>query len=410
MYDMLRRKSEGLRNDVIEFTQRLVQIPSVSFEENEAAKLVKEQMERLGYDKVIVDEYGNVVGIIYGRETEPTILLTSHLDTAMAGEECKWKKSPYSGDVEGGKLSGCGASDCKGGLAAQIFAGALLKRSLLPLRGNVVVSATVGEEQGGSCGIRGLIEKSLEELELKPMYAILGEPTNLGLYYGHRGWVEVDIKVEGANMFDVDDAVGTILNEFRHSISNKDKNNLPMTVTTDSAAYELNGRVKRAVIGLSRRLDDTEEPETVVNQIKHNAKLATAAIGGNIGVDVAIRKETRKMYTGVTTAVQKITHAWSIDPFSTLMERSRQALSAAGCEVRPGKWQLGRAGMATAGGVLTNEFKIPTIGYGPGNEDVIHAANEYVETQKIAEAVYGTAAIVHSLVGVPVFGWTLDEI
>jgi acetylornithine deacetylase len=66
--------------------------------------------------------------------------------------------------------------------------------------------------------------------------------------------------------------------------------------------------------------------------------------------------------------------------------------------------------MATAGGVLTKEYSIPTIGYGPGNEDVIHAPNEFVEVDKISEAVYGTASIVHSLIGVPVFGWTSDSI
>ena len=88
------------------------------------------------------------------------------------------------------------------------------------------------------------------------------------------------------------------------------------------------------------------------------------------------------------------------------MERSRYALDAAGCQFRAGKWHLNRAGMATAGGVLTKDYDIPTIGYGPGNEEVIHGPNEYAEVEKIVEAVYGTSSIVHSLIGIPVFGWT----
>ncbi len=66
--------------------------------------------------------------------------------------------------------------------------------------------------------------------------------------------------------------------------------------------------------------------------------------------------------------------------------------------------------MGTAGSVLTRDFKVPTMGYGPGHEELAHADNESVEIGKIHEAVYGTASIVHSLIGVPVCGWTSDEI
>jgi acetylornithine deacetylase/succinyl-diaminopimelate desuccinylase-like protein len=64
--------------------------------------------------------------------------------------------------------------------------------------------------------------------------------------------------------------------------------------------------------------------------------------------------------------------------------------------------------MGTAGSILTKRFNIPTIGYGPGLEEAAHSENEYVETDKITEAILGTSSIVHSLVGVPVFGWTAD--
>jgi len=92
------------------------------------------------------------------------------------------------------------------------------------------------------------------------------------------------------------------------------------------------------------------------------------------------------------------------------VERARQTLAAAGRATVPAKWRLGRLGMGTAGGVLVTEFDIPTIGYGPGDEEVAHQTNECVDITRLADAVYGTAAIAHGLVGVPVFGWTMDEI
>ena len=409
MYDILQRKNAGLKNQVVDFAQQLVRKPSLSLQEREIAGLIRKQMEIIGYDKTIQDGSGNIVGIMFGRESEPTLLLNCHMDTVSPAENDQWSDKPFSGQIKDGKLYGCGSSDCKGGLAAQIFAGALLKSSLLPLRGNLIVAATVGEEQGASVGVRQLIEQTLPELELSPTYAILGEPTELGLYYGHDGWVEMDIKVEGTNVFDVDDAAMTIFEEFNSNIKRTYERGDPEELETKSPLYESCDGLRRATIKVNHRLNDSQQPDVVIDQIKHQAILAVQTIG-NIAVDVAICRETQKMYTGTTTIIRKVINAWSIDPFCSLMERSRHALEAANCQVRPGKWNLGRVGMATAGGVLTKEYKIPAIGYGPGNEKVIHGPDEYAEVDKIIEAVYGTAAIAHSLIGVPVFGWTSDDI
>ena len=115
----------------------------------------------LGYDRVLVDDAGNIVGILFGREQGQTLLLNSHMDTVAAGNEEQWTVPPHAGLLHDGRLYGRGASDCKGGLAAQIYAGCLLKRSLLPMRGNVVVAATVAEENGRSVGVRNLIRSTL---------------------------------------------------------------------------------------------------------------------------------------------------------------------------------------------------------------------------------------------------------
>jgi len=90
-------------------------------------------------------------------------------------------------------------------------------------------------------------------------------------------------------------------------------------------------------------------------------------------VDVAIREETQRLYNGTTTIVRHVTHAWETDPFNPLLHAARDALVAGGCEAKPGKWKLGRLGMATGGGLLVNDFGVPTIGYGPGDEAVAHA-------------------------------------
>jgi acetylornithine deacetylase/succinyl-diaminopimelate desuccinylase-like protein len=400
MYTILKNKNDGLKREVLAFAEQLVQTPSVTMDEAAVAGLVEAKMREIGYDKVLRDDVGNVVGVMIGREAEPTVLLNCHLDTVAPAHDQVVR-------IEDGKLFGTGATDCKGGLAAQVFTGALLRRSLLPRRGNLVMAATVAEENGRSAGVRALLERTLPALGMKPTFAILGEPTSLGLYYGHDGWMDMDVTIEGANPFHVDDATKAILSD----LGAGENGNTPCleNVLIRKPRFENVGGFRRATIPVTRRLGFGEDAGSVLNQFKHDAVLV-AQTSGAVAVQVAVRKDTRRLYNGQATTVRHLTHAWAIDPFHPLMSRARQSLAAAGCEVRPGKWELGRLGMGTAGSVLVKEFNVPTIGYGPGLEAQAHAAGEFVETAKITEAVYGTTAMVHGLIGIPVCGWTSDEI
>ena len=404
MYNLLKGKNEGLKEDLVAFTQKLIRTPSTSLGESGVASLVENELKQVQCDKVFRDDVGNVVGLVLGREAEPTVLLNCHMDTIPVSQESLWKESPVSGSITNGQIYGIGAADCKGGLAAHVYTAALLKRSLLPLRGNLVVAATVAEENGCSIGVRHLMEKTLPELNLKPSYAILGEPTGLGLYYGHDGWIEMDIQVEGNNPFLVDDAANAIFDEY----SNR-RDNETSSVTLRRPQFRNDGGRRQATIQMNRRLRPSENVSAIVTQTKHEAAMAAQATG-TVAVAVAVRQEKQKLYTGQSTMVRHVVNAWTTDPFHVLMERARQALSAAGCSVRPGKWSLDRIGMGTAGSVLTNEFHVPTIGYGPGTELMAHAVDESVSIDNLSEAVYGTAAIAHGLIGIPVFGWTADEI
>ena len=410
MYSILRKKNDGLKPHVLEFARQLVAVPSPSFHEEQVAELVEAKMREIGYDKVFRDDTGNVVGVLFGREASPTTLLNCHMDTAIAAKSPGAAATAPDPD-RAGWICGPGAADCKGGLAAQIFAGALLKRSLLPLSGNLVVAATVAEEHGRSAGVRALLAHTLPELGLHPTHAILGEPTDLGLYYGHDGWMEFNITVKGPNPFQVNDAVSAIFNDLKSyegSPSGDSAQDVQKTLVQWPRFHDdEDGR--SAIIGMARRLTVDESPANIVSSINHQARLA-AHPGSAVAVDVMIAEEIRQLYTGRPTTVSHVTNAWSTDPFHPLISRARQALAAADCAVRPGRWRLGRLGMATAGSVLTREFNVPVIGYGPGSEAMAHVTDERVEESRITEAVYGTASIVHTLVGIPVCGWTSDEI
>ena len=409
MYDLLRSRALALSEPALDLTRSLVQTPSVSLDELKVAALVERSMRAFGFDRVVRDDYGNVLGILFGIEAGPTVLLVSHMDTVPVEAPDSWQCAPWSARTDGGRLVGVGAADCKAGLVAQVFAGVALKRSLLPLRGNLVVAATVAEENGAAVGVRALVAETLPALNLVPEHAILGEPTNLGLYYGHEGFAHLDIHVQGRDPFQVADASKAIFEDFSVNGAAGRHNNGKENMAVLEPRIPPGDRSPRAVVRVTRRLLQGEAVSDVIAQTRYCA-LASARGAGAVGVDVELAEERQQLGTGQTKTVARVTLPWCTDPFGSLAERAHSALSAAGCDVRPGQWALDRLGMGTAGGALVNDFRIPTIGYGPGDEKAAHARDEYVEISRLTQAIYGSAAIVHSLIGVPVFGWTADEI
>ncbi len=411
MYHLLRSKNHGLKENLVEFTRALIQTPSVSLEEKEAAALVEKKMRELGYDQVLRDDAGNVVGILFGREGAPALLLNSHLDT-VAPETSAWSKAPYAAHREGDWIFGVGAADCKGGLAAQIFAGALLRRAQLPLQGNLIVAATVAEENGRSLGVRALLQETLPRLGMRPDFAILGEPTRLNLYYGHDGWMEMDVLIEGEDAFQVDDTARAIYCDLesgaRHDAESEEEEGAE-ALLVGTPVFERGALSRRARVAVLRRLRATETAADVTRRVKRSLEVIAPAPGA-VALDVRVREESHRLYNGRTMVAKTITPAWSTDPFHPFLDRARQAFLAAGLDTHPGKWRLERPGMGTAGGTFVNEFGVPAIGYGPGDEDHAHAPDERVSIGRLSDAVFGTAVLAHAIAGVPIFGWTSDEI
>ena len=111
----------------IAFCQKLIQTPSPTYGETEAAKLIVSEMKKLGYDDVRIDPKGNVIGVITGTDPcAPVINLNSHIDHVAAGDEKDWQYRPFSGHVDGDRIYGRGASDTKGAIAVQTYAPRIL--------------------------------------------------------------------------------------------------------------------------------------------------------------------------------------------------------------------------------------------------------------------------------------------
>ena len=196
---------EAAVEELIDFTQRLVRLPTVNPPGEhylDAARLIGDQLETLGFEVDYLSpdpsEYPsehprvNVVGLRRGLAGGTTVHLNGHFDVVPAGDG--WTRDPFSGQVENGRLYGRGSSDMKGGLAAAIYAAAAVLRAGVSLAGSLEVSGTVDEESGGFAGVAWLAEQGRLTSE-RVDHVIIPEPFGVNrICTGHRGvyWFKVE--------------------------------------------------------------------------------------------------------------------------------------------------------------------------------------------------------------------------
>ena len=201
------------RDDLVAITQSLVRLPSVNPPgdyEGMAKRMVelyraeglnpvvtgasKEEIEGLGLSYPRPD----VIALHKGTGKAPVFCLDAHMDVVGVGDESRWTYPPFGGEVHDGKIYGRGAEDTKCHLAAQIVVFRVLREMGLPLRGDLIFSATVDDEIGAWPGMGYLLEKGFQRHGFpKPDYHVAGEPTGLeflGCLARGRLWYEYVFK------------------------------------------------------------------------------------------------------------------------------------------------------------------------------------------------------------------------
>jgi acetylornithine deacetylase len=157
--------------------------------EAEVARYTAGVLERLGLEVTRHEPAPgrvSVTGRLRGEGRGRSLMLNAHYDTVGV----EGMPHPFSGEIRDGRLYGRGAYDMKGALAACIGAVRALVDHGPRLRGDLVVAA-VADEEDASLGTRDLAER------VRVDGAIVTEPTALDLCVAHKGFVWVELEVEG---------------------------------------------------------------------------------------------------------------------------------------------------------------------------------------------------------------------
>ncbi len=159
------------QDQVLAIAQDLIRIPSPTESEREVASHIAGLLRREGFRVELPEvEPGRpqVIARLPGRGRGRSLMFNGHMDNDSLTEDWRW--NPYEPRVEGNRLWGAGIHNMKAGVAAMLAAAIAVKRSGVPLDGDLVVACVVGELQGG----KGTIH--LLEAGVRTDLAIVPEP------------------------------------------------------------------------------------------------------------------------------------------------------------------------------------------------------------------------------------------
>ena len=360
---------------------KLIKIKSTSMNEKDVQLELKLQMEEAGFDEVKIDGLGNVIGRIGNGKR--ILAIDGHMDTVDVGNIDNWSFDPFSGEIKDGFVHGRGTVDQEGGPAAAVTSGKILKELGFDKDLTVYVVGSVMEED---CD--GLCWKYIvEEEKLRPDFVISTEPTNLNIYRGHRGRMEIVVKFRGVSCHGsapergknaiymaaraaleiekLNEKLGTdpFLGKGSVTISEIKSGSPSLCAVADYAQFHLD-----------RRLTWGETKESAVSEIE--------AIVKSMDATVEILYYEELAYTGLKYGMEKYYPTWKIEESEHVVQAGVQAFEGL-FNKKPfiDKWTFSTNGIATNG-----MYKIPTIGFGPGNEVLAHAPNEKVLVSDLVAA------------------------
>ena len=394
----------GAREEIVTFLRELISYPSVTGEEKEiqgfisrwlkdhldiAVDVWEPDLDELrrhpGYVPVDRDYKNrpNVVGVYKGQASGRSLLFNGHVDVIPAGPEDAWQTNPWAGTVRDGKIFGRGASDMKSGLAAYSMAMHAIMKSGLKLKGDVILEYTVDEELSGNGTLAAITRGYTADA------GISGETSSMNVQPACIGriWYEIHVKGkpagiqrqwEGVNAIDKGYLVVKAVSEFQeermrkitHHLYPNIRETIPCLVGVFQAGSYPSAFPDSCLLKGSMATVPGEDSDSVKNEFAEHLKSSTSP-------DPWLKENTPAIrYTGYFAEPSEI-------PVDHDIVKSLKSAYEAALGVQPSI--SGRTGAADIR-FLNKYAHTPTVIFGPGPTDQMHATNEYVRIDDLIAA------------------------
>jgi succinyl-diaminopimelate desuccinylase len=329
-------------------TATLVDVPSVSGAESRLADLVESALRGAGHLSVDRDGDAVVARTALGRPER--VLVAGHLDTVAIADNVPSRS-------DGDRLRGCGASDMKAGLAVMLRLAASIAEPTRDVTWLFYDNEEVAAERNGL----GRIGRG-HPAWLAADLAILMEPTSAAVEAGCQGTLRVLLVVPGKRAHSARSWLG------------------------DNAIHRT-GELLSTLAGYDARsveIDGCEYREGL-NAVRIDGGVSGNVIPDRCTIAVNFRFAPDRSEAEALSHVEQV-----LAPYECVLTDSAPAampgLSApAAAEfVRA----VGMAPVAKLGWTDVARFAalgIPALNYGPGDPELAHSREEYVDTHRITE-------------------------
>ena len=187
------------RNRIVELACNLANIVSITGEEEEVAKYLGGEFEKLGMEveyQYVEDGRPNVIGRLKGTGGGATLMLNAHMDHF---------DNPQETVVEDDRIYGRGLVNMKAAFPCYIEAVAALQKAGVKLKGDLIIAGVVGEIEKAQVGRfqgktyrgAGVGARYLMDHGVMADMCIVGEPTGLHLQIGNAGLIWARVSVDG---------------------------------------------------------------------------------------------------------------------------------------------------------------------------------------------------------------------
>ena len=357
-----------------ELLQQLIQADTtVQHGELSAAELIAEHLRPFGVDCRVDSWDGNRANLtarVKSGSANKAILFACHLDVVPVGEGV-WEHPPFSGFEKDGRMYGRGATDMKGGITAVVTAIEEVAESGHKLNRDVIVVCAAGEETD-SCGAKRFLKKHSCELpELTGI--IIPEPTDFDVVTAHRGmlWLKIITRGKtahsstpelGVNAISSMNMVLSALEDYTFSVEpNELLGECSISVNTITGGKAFNVVPDKCEIGIDIRTLPNQHKEQIISDL-HNLCSKLKAEHPDFNAEIVFDREVGALLTDANSAFVK--------EFCSLVNTDKT--TAVGF---------------TTDGPHFNKLSTPVVIFGPGQPELCHKPNEYIDIADLEKAV-----------------------